>query len=233
MDPLAAPAPAPISAPAPADGGAATMPEGLPPQYWDASHGLKTGDLIKDFVGLKTSSDARTAARPEKPELYKAELHADFKLPEGVNIKFDDKDPIRGPALNEVRAILHEAGNDQATFSKLLTAHTKLEIAIKQAAEAEKQAAIQASLKRLGDNFEPRKTALDRHVSAALTGTEAAKTAKGKAIQEAFNNADAFEALEDFFAYGRSVIPGSQNNQDPPKPAQQRAADRWYPQKAS
>jgi hypothetical protein len=209
------------------------MPEGLPPQYWDASHGLKTEALVKDFVGLKTSADARTASRPEKPELYKAELAADFKLPEGVNIKFDDKDPIAGPILTEARTLAHELGIDQPTFSKLLTLQAKLELGRANALVAKQQVEMAATVKKLGDNFETRKAALDKYISAALSGTEQAKTAKGAAIASLVTSAEAFEALEDLIARANTVIPGTQNNQDPPKPAQQRAADRWYPQKAS
>lgn len=209
------------------------MPEGLPPQYWDASHGIKTEALVKDFVGLKTSADARTAARPEKPELYKAELASDFKLPEGVNIKFDDKDPIAGPILTEARTLAHELGIDQPTFSKLLTLQAKLELGRANALVAKQQADMAATVKKLGDNFEARKTALDNYLNAAATGTEAVKKEKLNGLAALTTNAAAFEMLEDLIARANTVIPGSQNNQDPPKPAQQRAADRWYPQKAS
>lgn len=205
------------------------MPEGLLPQYWDASHGLKTGDLIKDFTALKTSSDARTAARPEKPELYKAELHADFKLPEGVAIKFDDKDPIAGPILTEARALAHELGIDQPTFSKLLTLQAKLELRRAQANAAKQQAELTATVKKLGDNFEARKTALDNYLNAAATGTEAVKKEKLNGLAALTTNAAVFELLEDLIARANTTIPGAQPPAQPATPAQQRAADRWYP----
>lgn len=205
------------------------MPDGLPPQYWDASHGLKSEDLIKDFIELKTSTDARTAARPEKPELYKAELATDFKLPEGVNVKFDDKDPIAGPILTEARALAHELGIDQPTFSKLLTLQAKLEIGRAKALADKQTVEFNATVKKLGDNFPARKAALDSYISAALSGSEQAKTAKGAAIAAMVSSADAFEALEDLIARSNTRIPTTDPNADPPTPAQQRAADRWYP----
>lgn len=211
------------------------MPDGLPPKYWDASAGLKSEDLVKDFIGLSTAAEARIAARPEKPELYKAELVPDFKAPEGVNIKFDDKDPIRGPILAEARALAHEIGVDQPTFSKLLTLQAKLEVATRTADQAAADAAHAASVKRLGDKFPERKAAVDSFVNAALSGDEKTKTAKGAALAAMVTDADAFEALEDLIARANATrIPGDKPADPPPGPAAMRAADRWYqPQKAS
>ena len=58
----------------------------------------------------------RRATLPPSPNDYKAELPADFKVPDGVTFSFNGNDPL----LAQAQAVAHEAGLSQAQFSKLL-----------------------------------------------------------------------------------------------------------------
>lgn len=203
------------------------MPDGLPPAYWDQATGIKTDEVVKDFVGLhkfKSEHDARLAAVPEKPEGYKLELPPDFKVPAGAKITFDEKDP----RMVEARAIAKAAGIDQATFSKLLSIEAQRTVAEYETALAN----IEAEQARLGEKFPEREKALTSFVGASLTGNAEQRAAKHKALQMVLTSADAFEALEDIMNKSGSRIPGQQH-QEPPAPAAVPQQQRWYPDMTS
>lgn len=61
------------------------------------------------------------------PEAYKAELPKDFKLPDGLEFKADDSDPIKGPVLSELRKFANENHLTQEAFSKLLSFHASVQ----------------------------------------------------------------------------------------------------------
>jgi hypothetical protein len=64
--------------------------------------------------------DANLLSLPAKPADYKLELPADFKAPEGVTFKFNDKDPIRGPVLTSAREFALANHLTQEQFSGML-----------------------------------------------------------------------------------------------------------------
>jgi hypothetical protein len=125
--------------------------------------------------------DHGASGKPEKPELYKAELPSDFALPQGVEYRFDDKDPT----LAEARKLVHEVGLDQATFSKLLGLHAKAELA-----QAQRALAEVVTVERSLPNFEPRKTAINKFLDANLPADQAA------AIKASVSSGPAFLGLE-------------------------------------
>lgn len=230
--PSAQPPGAPPSPAAPP--GAVQMPQGLPTQYWDATKGaLNTDTLVKDFIAAQPVL-TRHAARPEKPELYKAELPEDFTkaLPEGVEVKFDPKDPVRGPILAEAQKLAHEIGVDQPTFSRLLALQGQLEVKQMQAFHVAETARIEADIKALGENYPKRAEAVVNFVKAAVTGDDKTKTEKAAALADIVDRGGkaAFEALEDLMARATaSSIPGgSPPAPPPPKPADIPIEQRWY-----
>jgi hypothetical protein len=218
--PPAAPDPALAAPPPPAP----VMPEGLPPAYWDATAGKVNADaVLKDFIPQHkrlSEIDARLAAVPEKPEGYKLELPTDFAVPQGMTVKFDDKDPRVAAA----RTFAKEHGLGQDAFSKMLAFDAQQKVAEFNAALAN----IEAEQKKLGEKFPEREKAMTTFVSSTLTGTNEQKVAKHAALQRVLTDAAAFEALEDVInKVGGSRIPGA-GPQDPPKPPEQPLTDRWY-----
>lgn len=122
----AAAAPAAASDPTPASPAttpsqtATDRPEGLPDSFWDAEkNSIKTGDLIARFNELSTK-DAADAVRknslPQSADAYKIELPKEFKMPAGVEFKFDEK----APELAQARALAHAKGWSQQDFSEAL-----------------------------------------------------------------------------------------------------------------
>lgn len=200
------------------------MPEGLPPALWDAANGkVNEGEAVKSVIELskfKSEYDTRMAAVPEKPEGYKLELPADFAVPQGMTVKFDEKDPRVAAA----RTFAKEHGLGQDAFSKMLAFDAQQKVAEFNAALAN----IESEQKKLGEKFPEREKALTAFVASTLTGTTEQKTAKHKALQMVLTSADAFEALEDIInKTAGSRVPGA-GPQDPPKPPEQPLTDRWY-----
>jgi hypothetical protein len=122
-------------------------------------------------------------------EAYKAELPADLKLPAGVEIKYDDRDPVHGEALAEARTLAREAGLDQATFSKLLAVHARYELRQHDVEIARTNIERQSI-----SGFEGRKSAmvafLDRHLSSD----------QSTALKAGVHSRAAFEAIETLIA---------------------------------
>lgn len=200
-------------------------PEGLPTTYWDdKTNTVRTDVLVKDFADLhkfKTEADARIAAAPEKPELYKLEVPEDFKVPAGMKIAFDEKDP----RLAEARKLAHELRLDQPTFSKLLALDAQQKVADFNAALAN----IEAEQGKLGEKFPEREKALTTFVTSSLTGSAEQKAAKHAALQRVLTDAAAFEGLEDIInKIGGTQIP-ARPGETPPAPTPQSHAERIWP----
>lgn len=200
------------------------MPEGLPADFWDADKGeVKFGDLGTKFGELSTfkaARDAELAEVPAKPDDYKLELPADFKMPEGLEFKLDDKDP----AFAAVRTFAHENKLPQKTVSALL------------AIEAQRQAAdLQRSVdyvlgeeKALGANFPERKAAVEAFLRTNLSETHY----EGLRTRIDAGGAKAFEAVEklvELATAGGIPDSGNRGGGDAPKLLK----DILYPQKAS
>ena len=70
----------------------------------------------------------RRATLPPSPNDYKAELPADFKIPDGIKYEFNNTDPL----LAQAQAVAHEAGLSQNQFSKLLAIYAGGQVASQQ-----------------------------------------------------------------------------------------------------
>lgn len=133
-----------------------TRPDFLPEKFWDADkHEPKGADFkahLESLEKVKAENDARWAAVPAKPELYKAELPKDFKAPEGFRV--DEKDP----EFAAFRAYAHANGLSQEQVSNLLAIRATAVLA-KNAQLAE---AIKARDAALGENGPARVDALSK-----------------------------------------------------------------------
>ncbi len=161
---------------------------------------------LKALQDAKAAVDARNAAKPENADKYALALPEDVKLPEGVEVKFDDSNP----AAADFKAFAHEAGLSQAEVSKLLGIWAKSEGAkyetakAAQAAETEK---VANELKTLGDNAQQRVTAAVQFLEKALPG-----------VHFSTSSADGVKAIEALMQkVSGPVPPGVGDAASPPK----------------
>jgi len=201
-------------------------PDGLDVKYWDATGGKVNQDaLLKDFQelsGFKKAADEAKAGLPKDPTGYKLEFKPpkDFKLPEGTpEIKIDPKDP-RIPVLLDfaVRRGLPQEAVDDLVSQTMIAEH-----AAYQQWDASEKTRIAEEHKKLGENADARKAA----VQTFLTGWDKNHAA---ALMEVATDAATFQALEALIARGATTqIPGGGSLPEAPKPAQKSLADRMWP----
>jgi hypothetical protein len=150
---------------------------GAPPSFQpgarvaaDASPGLTDADFGDDAPGRTASME------------FKVEFPTDLKLPDGIEIKYDDRDPVHGPILAEAHTLAREVGLDQTTFSKMLGLQAKLELR-----QHDVELARANIEKQSITNFDALSAAvisfLDRHLSAE----------QSRAIQAGVHSRAAFE----------------------------------------
>ena len=108
---------APAAAPA--------RPDWLPETFKDPT-AFRAG--YDELAAFKASADVRRSTLPPSPNDYKAELPADFKIPEGIKYEFNNADPL----LAQAQAVAHEAGLSQDQFSKLLAIYAGGQVASQQ-----------------------------------------------------------------------------------------------------
>jgi hypothetical protein len=75
---------------------------------------------LGELISAKAQRDSQIASRPTSPDQYKVELPTDFRLPQGMDFKLDEQNPI----FAQARAVMHDIDqgriSGQAAFSKLL-----------------------------------------------------------------------------------------------------------------
>jgi len=141
-------------------------PEGIPDEFWDATSGLKVGDLVSAYRDLKGAADAAKADLPEKPDGYELKLSDDVKVPDGFKVDIDPKDPFFADVTKE----LHALGVGKAGVQKLVDAYARAQIA-EQTQATEVYSAEKA---KLGENAEARLKAVDEWLTANLPKEQAA-----------------------------------------------------------
>ena len=216
------PAGTPPAGGTPPPAAAPKMPDGLPSQFWDSQGGkVNVTELVKSYGELatfKTAQDERVKALPAKPEDYKLDfkLPDTVKLPEGFQVKIDEKDP----RLAVVRSLAHKYQLPQEAVSSLLAMDAEHQVTAHVAAEA----AIQAEMKKLGENGKARVDAANTFLSANVSQEEHA------AMREFISNSVAFAGLEKLIAKALTQnVPGHQPGGQPqPKPADIPIEQRWY-----
>jgi len=206
---------------------AATRPDYIPETYWDG-----TANSIKPEFGqhyaevakfYQTETEKRAALAARKPEDIKFEvkLPDTVKVPEGMELKIDAKDP-RVPIIREMAL---KNGWDQDTVNGLVALDAQQKIQA-HAAEMER---VKAEDAKLGEKAPDRKAAVGNWLkglkdSAKLTGDEY------EAVRIYATDAATVTALEKIMAMANGSIPGNRGD-PPPKPAEVPITDRWYPQK--
>jgi hypothetical protein len=159
---LGSPAPAPGGAsppggaPAggePAPAAAAIRPDWLPESYFDPKAGIKLDDFGKHYSEVatahKTFTEAQAALAARKPEDIKIEvkLPDTVKVPDGMELKVDPKDPRVEP----LRAMAIKNGWSQEQVNDLVNFDAQQQIAA-HAAEMTRVAAEKTKLGANGDD---------------------------------------------------------------------------------
>ena len=134
-----------------------TRPDGIPDSFWDGEKNTVKVDAIKDIIARDAAAEVKRLSVPP-PEAYKAELPADLKLPDGVQFKIDEKNPI----MPEVRAWANEVGLSQEHFSKALALHAKLVTA----ADVQVAEMAKAEIAKAGPNAGARVDAVSKWIRA-------------------------------------------------------------------
>jgi hypothetical protein len=115
----------------------------------------------------------RRLALPDSPDKYEVKLPSDFKVPDGVDFKFNDADPN----LALARQVMHDidAGkvSGQEAFSKLLGLYAGAQVAD----QARITAARTAEVSKLGANGTARVTAVTTFFKSFLGEAEGSQLA--------------------------------------------------------
>lgn len=234
----------PSSAPAAGGGGAASppapgagdpsaaaaaaapaAPEGPLAAYWNAeTKSFDTEKLASAFTERDAAflaAQERAKGVPAKPEEYKLALPEDFKAPEGMQITFDEKNPV----LAEARTIAHELGIPQAGLSKLLALQAKATISAAQAGLAEHQAMVAAEVQKMGgeETYKARIAPLDTWIGANFAADEQAEI---RLLRSTEAGVRVIEKL--MKAANGTSMPPRVGDAPPPKPADQPMENRWY-----
>jgi hypothetical protein len=224
---------APPSQAAPAGPPASAQKPGfLPDAFWNAEAGaIKLDDFGKHYTELAEfhrRENERRAALPQKPEDYKFELPADFKLPEPFrreDFRLDEKDP----RIPLVRAFAKKHGLSQEAVNELFAIDAQQKI-------DSYNAAVQfraAQLKALGDNAQARIEA----VSQWLTGLKTRGTLSAEEVDplladlKAMHPAPVVSLLEKLMQMVNGSVPGNQPAplQQTTTPQQKSLAERIWP----
>lgn len=218
---------APPVAPPPADGQqTATRPEWLPESHWDgAANSIKLDDFGKHYAEIstahKTYTEQQAALAARKPEDIKIEvkLPETVKVPEGLQIKIDEKDPrvafVRGFAL--------ENGLSQEAVNKLVALDAQMQIE-HHAAEI---ARVTAEDAKLGANAAQRKQAVGNWLKG-LKDSSVFSADEYEAVRVYANDAASVSALEKIIAKANGSVP-AHTPATPPSPQPKSLAERMYP----
>ncbi|MCA1831220.1 MAG: hypothetical protein LC750_00470 [Actinobacteria bacterium] len=217
------------AAPPPADAAppAATKPEWLPDNFWDAKAGaLNTDEFGKHYGEISATAKAaaeRAGTVPDKPDGYKVELQLpkDVVVPEGV--KFD---PAKDPRLPAFLKFAH----DNKLSNELVNAFVALDAQqaladIKSANEANVARAAEED-KKLGEKAKERR-------AAAWAWADGLKDkgfspAQVNELRLTATSADGVTTIEKLMELLKGSVPGTVDT-PAPKPDQKSHADRIWP----
>jgi len=220
----ASPAPvggAPAGGAAPAPAAAPTRPEWLPEAHWDAASGIKPefGAHYTEIANAhKTFTEQQAALAARKPEDIKIEvkLPDTVKVPDGMNLKIDEKDP-RVAAL---RTMALKNGWTQDHVNELVAFDAQQQIA----GHTAEQARIGDEMKKLGANADDRLKAVSTWAKGITT--DPAELGEIKILTA---TAAGVSLLERLMQKSNGSVPGAQNNPPPPKTEPKSHADRIWP----
>lgn len=215
-------APVDPSNPAPAP----QRPEGLPDAFWDEKVGVRTNELLADYNAL-AADRAKNAeafkAFPEKVEdAGKFYTLPEQLFPEGVKLPEGAEFTPNQDLLNAALPILHKHRIAPDAFHDLVRAFNGQQVAAFAAATA----ADAEDAKKLGANGPARRKAVGDWIAAMAP--EKAGFIDPNAITSGF--VEFFEAIIAKATNGGNVVPLTPKaGNEPPAPAPQTTAERWYP----
>jgi hypothetical protein len=180
------------------------LPESFPdPKAFRASY--------DELAAFKAGQDVRRSTLPTKPDDYKTEFTADFKIPDGIKYEFNANDPL----LAQARSVMHDIDqgriSGQAAFSKLLELYAGGQVASQQQINTARNAEIQ----KLGAAGPARIDALTTFFRAYLG--EAAGNRRMQRIWNAQDVQDAETEVSKITSQGGAPFRG--NGREPPQPA--------------
>lgn len=94
--------------------------------------------FINEHLAFKAAEDSKRLTLPADPTGYKAELPPDFVVPQGVEYKFNEADPL----LAQAKALAHQMGIPQEGFSRLLGLYAGAQVSTQQQIEAARAAEV-------------------------------------------------------------------------------------------
>jgi hypothetical protein len=205
------PAPAPATTPA---------SDSQQAQFIDGKLVLGDAELtaadVRELLALKADRALRQTQIPAGPEGYAPTLPQNLKLPEGVTVAIDNKDP----AFADLTRVAHRAGLSQSDFSDLIGVY-----AAKQAAEANQlQTAIRAEIAKLGPNGSQRIGAITTWLRSAVGSDDLAKALSQMMVTA--KHVEALEKLADKFMSGGAAS-FSQSHREP-GPGNGKVSDEEY-----
>lgn len=150
---------------------------------------------LGELFTAKATHDSRVATLPAKPEDYKVELPADFKVPQGVEFKLDEQSPL----LAQARQFAHRHQLSQAAYSELLGLYGGSVIGDRQNFETYKAKEVE----KLGPTGQARVTAVQTF-NRGLVGDKAAASLNTMLV-----TADIVQAFEGLMAKFASQGGGS------------------------
>jgi hypothetical protein len=163
-----------------------------------------TGDDVRELLAEKAARALRATQVPASADAYQPTLPANLKLPDGIELQIESRDP----ALADLRNLAHSRGWSQDDFSAALGIY-----AAKQAQEsAQLRTAINAEIARLGPNGSQRVDALRTWFRSAV-GDDYARS-----LSQALITAKHVEAFERLAAKDitQGAAPFSQSHREPP-----------------
>jgi hypothetical protein len=176
-----------------------------------------SGEDIASLMQTKAADDLRKTQIPASPEGYELKLPEAFKVPEGIEFKFNEADPL----FADARRWAHGKGLDGQTWSEMLSFYAQTQIREAQAFKA----AQAAELGKLGNFGTNRITSLQTWIRSQV-GDELAGPMMSMIVSEKIVRA--FEKLA-----GQHVTQGaasfSQAHRTPePAPGGGRVSDEVY-----
>ena len=164
-----------------------------------------------ELAAFKAGQDVRRSTLPQKPDDYKAELPADFKVPDGIKYEFKPNDPL----LYQARQLFHDIDqgkiSGQEAFSKGLALFASGQVSNAQ----QMQEAQNAEIAKLGANG-PTRVAAVRQFWRGYLGEAAGERRFGR-IWNAQDVIDAEHEIMKITSQGGAPFRG--NGREPPQPA--------------
>jgi hypothetical protein len=152
-------------------------PSFVPETLFHAEKGVDWAGFEKHYNDVVTpkltqfaAEEVRRNTLPKGPDDVKLDLPKDFKLPEGVEFKFDNTKP----EFAKSREVAVKRGLDSDTVTELMGIYAETQVG----STATYQAAQKAELEKLGANATARVTAIDNFFTGML-GAEDAKHIRG------------------------------------------------------